>query len=107
MGIYSSTFTLDQFQNGQNAATFDFNMRNNWKTLPGSWTITIQKNVRFQVRIYPGKFQLYQIQNGDLRPLLTLICVVTGKWCQIARLLLLNKWCGLQGDIYPEKFQLD
>ena len=36
VGIYHEKIHLDQIQNGRRAATFDFNMRNNWKTVPES-----------------------------------------------------------------------
>ena len=63
--MYREKYQLYQIQNGQPAATFDFNMRNNCrKTLPDRYTITIERNVRFQVRIYREKCQLDQIQNG-------------------------------------------
>ena len=38
-----------------------------------------QLNVWFQGRMHPEKFQLDQIKNADLWPLLTLICVITEK----------------------------
>ena len=45
--MYHEKIQLNQIQNGRPAATFDFNMRNNWKTVPDSQTITIEQNVRF------------------------------------------------------------
>ena len=36
VGIYHEKIQLDQIQNGRPAATFDFNMCNNWKTVPDS-----------------------------------------------------------------------
>ena len=35
--MYREKYQLYQIQNGQPAATFDFNMRNNWKTLLDSY----------------------------------------------------------------------
>ena len=40
-------FNLDQIKNGRPATTFEFNMRNSWKTVADSYNITIKKNVRF------------------------------------------------------------
>ena len=34
--IYHEKIQLDQIQNGRSAATFDFNMSTNWKTVPDS-----------------------------------------------------------------------
>ena len=36
---------------------FDFNIPNNRKTVPDSWTVDIEQNVRSQVGIYCEKFQ--------------------------------------------------
>ena len=36
VGIYHEKIQLDLVQNGRPAATFDFNMRSNWKTVPDS-----------------------------------------------------------------------
>ena len=36
VGIYHEKNQLDQIPNGRPAATFVFNMRNNWKTVPNS-----------------------------------------------------------------------
>ena len=69
---------------------FDFNMLNNWKIRPDSYTTTMEQNVQFQVGIYHEKFNLIKFKMADLWPLLTPICVITGKPCQIARPLLLN-----------------
>ena len=51
------TNSSDDFEIGQDLArnqvtaakmaTFDFNMRNYWKTVPDSYTITIEQNVQF------------------------------------------------------------
>ena len=35
-GICTKTFQLDKIKNGRLAAIIDFNMRNIWKTVPGS-----------------------------------------------------------------------
>ena len=40
---------------------------------------------------------------ADLRPLLTMICVM----CHIARPLTIKQYVRFQGGICPEKFQLD
>ena len=42
-------------------------------------TITLKQNVRLQGGICPEKFQLDKYQNADLRSLLNLICVISGK----------------------------
>ena len=47
----------------------DFIMRNDWKTVPDSYTITIEQKVQFQVGIYHEKIQLDQFKMADLRPL--------------------------------------
>ena len=70
VGIYQEKCQLDQIQNDRPVAILDFNMRNNWKTLPERWTITFEQNVQFQVGIYCEKCQLDQIQDG--RPATTL-----------------------------------
>ena len=44
---------------------------------------------------------------ADYRPLLTLICLISGKPCQIARPLLLKKNVQFQVGIWPEQFQLN
>ena len=67
-----------------------FNMRNVWKTRPDSYTITIKKNVQFQVGIYHEKFQLDQSQN--CQPASTFDFNLCNNW-KIARALLLNKMC--------------
>ena len=36
VGIYCQKCQLDQIENGRPVATFDFNMHNNWKTVPDS-----------------------------------------------------------------------
>ena len=78
-------FKLDRVQKCRPAATFDFNVRSNYKIVPDSWTITVEQNVRFQVAIYCEHFNLIKFKMADLRPLLTSICVITGKPYQIAR----------------------
>ena len=52
------------------------------------------------------KFNLFKFKMADLWPLLTLICVITGKSCQIAGPLLFNK-CAVSGGDIPWKCQLD
>ena len=63
VGRYHEQFQLDQIQNDLAASTFD-NMRNNWKTVPDSWTITIEQNLWLH-----ENFQLDHIYNG--RPAVT------------------------------------
>ena len=36
VGVCHEKTVLDQIQNGRPVATFDFNMHNNWKTVPDS-----------------------------------------------------------------------
>ena len=96
VGVYHENIQIDQIQNGGPAANFDFNMHNNWKTVPDSQTITIEQNVRFQVGIYRGNFNFIKFKIADLQPLLLSIYVVTGKPCQIPGPLLLNKMCGFR-----------
>ena len=50
--------------------------------------ITIKQNVRFHEGICPEKFQLNKFKMADLQPLLTFICVISGKPCQIAKSIL-------------------
>ena len=50
----------------------DFNMGNNWKTMPNSYTINIEQNVRFQLGIYRGNLNLIKFKMADLWPFLTL-----------------------------------
>ena len=50
------------------------------------------------------KFNLIKFKMVDLLPLLTSICVITEKLCQIARLSLLNK--KFQVGIYRRNFNL-
>ena len=71
VGIYHEKNQLDQIQNDRPVATFDFNMRNNCKCVPDNQTITIEQNVRFQVGIYRGNFNLIKFKMTDLRQLLT------------------------------------
>ena len=42
---------------------------------------TIKQNVRFQGKMHPEKFQLDQIQNGHLSPIILLIRPTFGKLC--------------------------
>ena len=37
-----------------------------WQTVPDSYTITMKQNLRFEGGICPEKYQLDQIQNGQL-----------------------------------------
>ena len=71
VGIYHEKIKLDQIENGRPAATLDFNMHNNWKTVQNSWTITIEQNVWFQVEIYRGNFNFIKFKMADLWPLST------------------------------------
>ena len=73
---------------------FFCNMRNIWKSRPDSLTITIEQNVQLQVGYTMKKINLIKLKMADLWQLWTSICVITGKPCQIARPLLLNKMCG-------------
>ena len=52
-------------------------------------------------------FNSTKFKMADLQPLLTLLCVISGKPCQIARLLPQKLDVRFQGGICPEKFQLD
>ena len=61
--------------------------------------------VWFQVEICPEKFAI-KFKMIDLRPLLTLIWVLSGKLCQIARPLLQNQNVWFHGVKSPEKCQL-
>ena len=69
-------------------------MRDIWKTLPDSRTIAIEQMCGF--RGGGGGGGVYALKNGKsikfkmaaLPPLLTLICVISGKPCQMARPLL-------------------
>ena len=79
--------------------------------MPDILTISIEQNMRFQGGICPEKFQLDQIQMADLWPLLSLIWVISGKPCQIARPSLQNKIVGFrEGDTLKNfnsiKFQM-
>ena len=71
VGIYHEKIKLDQIENGGPAATLDFNMHNNWKTVQNSWTITTEQNVWFQVGIYRGNFNFIKFKMANLWPLLT------------------------------------
>ena len=55
-------------RSGQN-----INMRNIWKTVPDSYTITVEQNMWFHGRIYCEKIKLDKIQMADLWLLLTLL----------------------------------
>ena len=57
---------------------FDFNMLNNWKIRPDSYTTTMEQNVQFQVGIYHETIQLNQIQNG--RPMATFDSNMRNNW---------------------------
>ena len=57
--------------------------------------------------ISPDKFQLNQIQSGRLLAILTLICLVYDKPCQLAIPVTKCKNMRFQVEIYPEKYQLD
>ena len=69
---------------GRPLAITNFNMRDIWRTVPDSWTITVKQNVRFQVEICSENFQLEQIKNDRLPAFLTLICLIFDKLCLIA-----------------------
>ena len=42
-----------------------FNMRDIWKTVPDSWTITNKQNVQFHVEIYHKKLNLFKFKMAD------------------------------------------
>ena len=73
VGKYHEQFQLDQIQNDLPASTFDFNMRKNWKTVPDSWTITIEQNLWLH-----EKFQHDHIYNG--RPAVTFDFNMRNNW---------------------------
>ena len=60
-GICPAKFQLDHIQNSRQSAMINFNMPDIWQTVPDSLNSTVKENVRFQVGIYPEKFQLDQI----------------------------------------------
>ena len=57
---------LDKIQNGRLSAIIHFHMADIWSTVLDGWTITINRNVRFQMRMHLEKVWLKQIQNGRL-----------------------------------------
>ena len=63
--------------------------------MPDSETIAIEQLCGFRDDVYAlQNFKLIVFKMADLRPLLTLIWVISGKPCQIARTSLINKMCG-------------
>ena len=46
---------LVQVQNGCQSAIIHFHMADIWSTVPDGWTITIKRNVRFQMRMHLEK----------------------------------------------------
>ena len=46
---------LDKIQNGRLLAIIYFHMTDIWSTVPDGWTITIKRNVRFQMRMHLEK----------------------------------------------------
>ena len=64
-GICPEKFPIHQIQNGRLIAIINFNMPNIWQTVPNSYTITVERNVFFQVRICPEKFQLIKFKMAD------------------------------------------
>ena len=59
-----------------------------WQVVPDSYTITTEQNVRFQVGICFENLNSIKFKMTNLRPLLTLIYVISGILCWIARPLL-------------------
>ena len=57
---------LDKIQNGRLSAIIHFHMADIWSTVLDGWTITINRNVRFKIRMHLEKVWLKQIQNGRL-----------------------------------------
>ena len=51
-------------------------MRNIWKTVSDSQTISIKQNSRLYGIMHPEKFQPDQIQNGHLADIINLIYVI-------------------------------
>ena len=71
----------------------------------GHNTCTSMGPVLFVVRRYTMKnVNLVKFKMADLRPHLTSICLITGKSCQIARPLPLNKMCGFREGYVLKKF---
>ena len=46
---------LDKIQNGRLSAIIHLPMTDIWSTVPDGWTITIRRNVRFQMRMHLEK----------------------------------------------------
>ena len=59
-------FCLNRIQNGLLLAIIHFQMADIWLTVLDGQTFTLERNVRFQLRMHLGKFRLDQIQNGRL-----------------------------------------
>ena len=49
---------LDKIQNGRLLAIIHFHMAVIWSTVLDGWTITVKRNVRFQMRMHLEKIRL-------------------------------------------------
>ena len=53
---------LDKIQNGRLSAIIHCDMADIWSTLLDGWTITINRNVRFQMRMHLKKIDLIKFK---------------------------------------------
>ena len=67
---------LDKIQNGRLSAIIHFHMADIWSTVLDGWTITINRNVRFQMRMH-----LENLKWPPFRPLFIFTWLIFGKPC--------------------------